>query len=521
MSNDFLKQEKGFSILIFFAFVIIVVSLIAITVYNKEEDTDEHPTYTVKQGPLKISVSTYGGIQAREKITIKSKLEGKKGATVLSLIDEGVKVKKGDLLIELDASSLIEKKLDQELKVQDREANFISGRENLAVVKNQAQSNIQKAQITYDFAVQDLQKYLDGEYPNQLKEAEANIVLKQEEATRAEDELKWSKKLYEDKYISESKLEADEFSLKKKLLDLEMAQNNLELLKNFTHKMKLAQLESDVHQTQMALDRTRLKAGADIIKTQSNLKARELRLIRQKSRLVKYEEQIKMAKIYAPADGTVIYSSSAAMSGGFGKGGGGGRGRSSTEPLAEGSSVRERQDLFQLPTGAGMDAVVGIYETSLDKVSRVGLPVEISIEMLPGEVFTGRVKSIGLLPDARSAYTNPDNKIYKAVINVDNTPNISLLRTGMNCTAEIIVEHHKETTYIPIQAVLFVDGKHTVYVEKDGLLEPRKVEIGMDNNSLVVIKSGLEAGEIVSLVPPLDSAAVKITRLDIPDENAS
>jgi multidrug efflux pump subunit AcrA (membrane-fusion protein) len=155
-----------------------------------------------------------------------------------------------------------------------------------------------------------------------------------------------------------------------------------------------------------------------------------------------------------------------------------------------------------------MDALVGIYETSLDKVSRVGLPVEISVEMLPGEVFTGWVKSIGLLPDASSAYTNPDNKIYKTVINLDNTPNISLLRTGMDCTAEIIVEHHKEATYIPIQAVLFVDGKHTVYVEKDGLLEPREVEIGIDNNSLVVIKSGLEVGEIVTLVPPLDSAGV-------------
>jgi hypothetical protein len=36
-----------------------------------------------------------------------------------------------------------------------------------------------------------------------------------------------------------------------------------------------------------------------------------------------------------------------------------------------------------------------------------------------------------------------------------------------------------------------------------------------------VIKSGLEAGEIVSLAPPLDSAGVKITRLDISDETAS
>ncbi|MBW1765153.1 MAG: efflux transporter periplasmic adaptor subunit, partial [Deltaproteobacteria bacterium] len=227
MSNDFLKQEKGFSILIFFVFVIVLVSLIAIAKYNKEEETDEHPTYTVKHGPLKISVLTYGGVQAREKITIKSKLEGRGGATVLSLIDEGAKVKKGDLLIELDASNIVERKLDQQLKVNNAEANFINARENLAVVKNQAQSNIQKAQIKYDFTVQDLQKYLDGEYPNQLKEAEANIMLKQEEATRAEEELKWSEKLFAEKFISESELEADEFSLKKKLLDLEMAQNNL------------------------------------------------------------------------------------------------------------------------------------------------------------------------------------------------------------------------------------------------------------------------------------------------------
>ena len=61
-------------------------------------------------------------------------------------------------------------------------------------------------------------------------------------------------------------------------------------------------------------------------------------------------------------------------------------------------------------------------------------------------------------------------------------------------------------------------GKHTVYVEKDGLLEPRKVEVGLDNNSLVVIKSGLEVGEIVSLRPPLNSATVETAGLIISDE---
>ena len=156
MVKDNSKSKKRIFILITATVLLIAGSLITIAGLGEDESISSEYTYAVKQGPLKISVSTYGGIQAREKITIKSKLEGKGGATVLSLIDEGTKVKKGDLLIEMDASTIIERKLDQQLKVNNAEANFINARENLAVVKNQAQSNIQKAQIAYDFAAQDL-----------------------------------------------------------------------------------------------------------------------------------------------------------------------------------------------------------------------------------------------------------------------------------------------------------------------------------------------------------------------------
>ena len=513
MVKDNSKSRKRIFILISVAVLLIAGSLITIAGLSEDGPVFSDYMHTVKQGPLKISVSTGGTIQAREKIIIKSELEGK-GSTVLSLIDEGTKVKKGDLLIEMDASTLIEKKLDQELKVRNAEASYINGRENLAVVENQVKSNIKKAQIAYDFAVQDLQKYIDGEYPNQLKESESNIMLKQEEATRAEEELKWSQKLYAEKFISESELEADELALKKKQLDLELAQSNLELLKNYTHKINLAQLESDVHQAKMALERTRLKAGADIIQAESNLKAKESELNRQKDRFANYEEQITKAKIYSPADGTIIYSSSVANSGGGGKGGGR---SSSTQPLAEGSSVRERQDLFQLPAGSGMDVEVGIYEASLDKVM-VGLPVDISVEMLPGEVFTGRVKSIGLLPDAASAFMNSDQKVYKTLISLDDTDSLSLLRTGMNCTTEIIAGHYKKVTYIPAQAILLVNGKHTVYVVKNGVLEPRNVELGMGSDSQVIIENGLEAGEVITLEPPLNSGTVQTASIKMPDD---
>ncbi|MFC1534567.1 hypothetical protein ACFL7M_14525, partial [Thermodesulfobacteriota bacterium] len=120
-----------------------------------------------------------------------------------------------------------------------------------------------------------------------------------------------------------------------------------------------------------------------------------------------------------------------------------------------------------------------------------------------------RVTTIAPLPDAQAAFMNPDLTIYNTLVRLDGNGNSELLRAGMGCTAEIIVEQHRETTYIPVQAVLRVGGKPTAHVVKGKELEPRKVEIGLDNNRMVRIISGLEPGEVVSLAPPLIQAAVE------------
>jgi len=494
-------------ILIAVVIVLIGIGLVRFTLFKADEGSSSNlVTFTAKRGPLRISVTETGSIEAREKIILKSEVTGR--TSIISLVDEGTRVKKGDLLVELDSSKLVDERIDHQIRVQNAEAAFVGARENLAVVKNQAQSDVDKAKLAYDFAVQDMKKYLEGEYPNQLKEVESRITLANEEVTRAKENLEWSKKLFNEKYISQTELEADELAVKRRALDLELAQNDLGLLKNFTYKRKLAQLKSDVKQAKMALDRTIRKAKADMVQAEANLKAKESELERQRYKLAKNEKEIEKTKIYAPADGLVIYATSA---------GGGHRGHR-REPLAEGAEVRERQDLIHLPTASGVNAEVGIHEASLDKVS-IGLPVEVTVDALPGEIFTGRVVSIAPLPDAESAFMNPDLKIYDTVIYLDDNADSSLLRTGMSCTAEIVVEEHRDATYIPVQAVLRVGGRPTVYVAKSKTLEPRKVEIGLDNNRMVRIISGLEPGEVVSLAPPLASATVEaptVEKLKVP-----
>ena len=454
-------------------------------------------TFTVKRGPLTISIIESGTIKAREQEIIKSEVEGR--TTILSLVDEGVHVKKGDLLIELDSSDLLDRQIDQEIRVQNAEASFIRARENLAVAENQAKSDVDRAELDYEFAKQDLTKYNEGEYPNQLKESESRITLAQERVQRAEETLKWSKTLYEENYLSQTELEADKLAANKEKLDLELAISNLDLLKNFTNKRQIAELQSDVSQSEMALERTNRKAKADVIQAEANLRATKSEYKRQQDKLKKLEEQIVKTKIYAPSDGQVIYATSAQ----------GHRWRGNDEPLDEGRDVREREELIYLPTTSSVNAEVNIHESNMDKVS-LDMPVTVTVDALPGKVFTGHVAKIAPLPDPTSVWLNPDLKVYNTDIFLDK--NDETLRTGMSCKAEIIIEQYDDAVYVPVQAVLRVKGSPTVYVVKGKTYERRKVRIGLDNNRMVHITSGLEEGEFVLLAPPLAEGTIENLR---------
>ncbi len=488
--------------------LVITFSYATINTRFNESPLSNLPVYEVQQGPFLVSIDVSGTIQAREKVILKSEIEGQ--STILFIIPEGQRVKKDDLLVELDVSSLADSLIDQQIRMQNAEATFINSRENFEIVKNQAQSDIDQAQLLFDFAKQDLRKYLEGEFPKLQKTAETDITLREQTLNQAEYKLKWSKILFEEKYLSQTELMADEKAEVESKLRLELAKADLALLNEFTYQREIAQLTSDVTQTEMALERDQRKANANIVQASADLQATQSQYNREISKLKKLEEQISKAKIYAPMDGLVVYASSAERGRSF---------RSSNEPLEEGTTVRERQNLIHLPTTSSFIAEVKVHETILDKI-RLNLPVRITIDALPGQSFTGRVDKIAPLPDAQSAWMNPDLKVYNTDILIEG--NGDELRSGMSCQAEIIVDQFKDTIYIPVQAVLLIGDQPTVYVANANQLEPRSVELGPDNNRRVQIKSGLKKGEIVVLTPPLSEAEAPENELlgdefDIPD----
>lgn len=454
------------------------------------ETQDSGTIYSpVLEGPLVINITEAGSIKPREQTIIKSELEGR--AAILYLVPEGTRVQKGQVLVDLDTSELQERRVDQDIVVQNADSALITAKENLAVVENQSKSNVELAELTLKFSQEDFDKYKDGEYPNQLNESIGNVTLAEEELQRAKDKYDWSKKLYAENYLSETELKSDELSWKRSELNVKTAKSNLDLLQRYTYKREMTKLESDVKQNAMALERTRSRVNSDIVQAQVSLRAKELEYNRQKERLGKLDEQIVKAHIIAPMDGLVIYATSAQNRWG------------NEEPLAEGQEIRERQELIYLPTADTFLAEVDIHESNLKKVYP-GLPVRVRVDAVPGRVFIGSVTKISPLPDGQRMWANPDLKVYKTQINIEGGGDV--LRSGMNCQAEIIVEQYASALYLPIQCVTRVEKVPSVWMKTPTGNQLRQVEIGLDNNRFVRIISGLNQGDEVMLTPPLSSS---------------
>lgn len=482
--------------------VLVGVVLAAVAFSAPKQNTDAVPLRPVERGPLTITVSEAGTIQNRQKRIIKSEVQGR--ATILWIVSEGTNVKEGDPLVELDSSELTDRKIEQDIRVQNAEASLIRAQENLAVTQSQAESDVEQATLNKEFAELDLRKYLEAEYPQSLKESDNAVEIAREELQRARDKAEWSKKLYEKKYVTKNEMDADTAAARKSELQLEIAQMKRDVLVNYTKPRDQRQKESDVKQKTAALERAVRKAKADVVQAEADLRAKQQEYDQQKSKLEQMIDQIAKCKIKAPVAGMVIYATT---------GQGGWRGNQ--EPLAEGQEIRERQEIIHLPTANEMMAEVKIHESALKKVS-AGMPVRITTDALPGRTFMGKVAKIGLLPDAQMIWMNPDLKVYSTVVHIENGD--EQLRAGMSCRAEIIVAHYEDAVFVPIQAVLRVAGKPTVYLWENGQAKPREIEIGLDNGSMIHVLSGLSAGEKVMLNPPLPPSSVSGKEEALPDD---
>jgi HlyD family secretion protein len=440
---------------------------------------------TVQRGPMRISVVERGNLKAADSLVLKSEIEG--NTTILKLVPEGTLVQEGELLCELDATELVERRFQQEISARNAEAAFVKSRQNYEIQKSQNDSDVKRAEQALRFAQIDLEKFQQGEKSAKAAEADEAISLSEEEFTRAGEKLDWSQKLNEKGFLTDTELEADRLSLSRARIQLEQAKRDKDLLERFQLPRDEADLLSKLEEAARELERVKLQAAARIVDYEADMRTNEAKLALEREKLTRLETQIAKSKILAPRAGMVVYA--VEEGGRYGSG----------NPIKEGTQVRERQDILTIPSASGMIAQVSLHESVLKQIEP-GQSATVRVDALAGREFHGRVKFVAPMADQTSFWANPNLRVYRTEVTLEDA--VNEMRPGMSCAVEILVEEIEDTLFVPVQSV-FRRGEETLaFVDDGSTSEERAVEVGRYNDRWVQVLSGLVEGEVVLLAPP-------------------
>lgn len=426
-----------------------------------------------------------GELKAAKSTDIKCEVEGR--STIISLIPEGTPVQQGDLLVTLASDEIENKIRESELKEANAVTAFETAKAELDIQRDKNESDIRKAELLIEIKKLELEKYLKGDWEQKLKDAQIAIDQAVITLDRRKQDFEASDQLYKKNYTTQTEYEEAKFNYQKAEWDLDKARMALEVLKTYTHEADTKQKTSDHEEAIKEADRVRKNAETEEVKKIRNVEGRQKELDLIQDQLAKFRTQKEKCRIVAPTQGFVVYYS----------GGGGGRwNMNGDQQIKEGAEVFERQVLMQLPDTSTMMVAVRIHEAKTDKLS-IGQAVNVSVEGIPGRVFSGSVKKIAALADSQSSWLNPDLKEYETEIHLD--PTDAPLKPGVTAHAEIMVTTVENELAVPVQAIYAKSGKRYVFRQKGTVVEPIPVQVGPVGNEWASISSGVESGDRILL----------------------
>ncbi len=472
--------------------------------------------YDAAKGDLLISVTERGNLESQEQTVIECQVEtydrnsGSVGIPILFIVPNGSVVERGDLLVELDSSAIQDRLESESLEFQSDQSTLLQAE---ARKKNQITQNttrMAEAKLTLELARLDREMYIDeisGAFKLAVEEIERQIddtrnsILEAQAALKLQETEKAGiEELFRLGYKGKSDLEQSRFAFMKAEAALAAAVNRLSnheasrrQLQTYEYKKELLRLEGAVATAENNLRQVEVTNESELAQVDAQLFESRERVKRQESRIKQLKRQLQNCKITAPHAGMVVYAMD----------------ENRNAPIGEGIMVRRRQELLRLPDLTKMQVRTQIHEAVLDQV-RPRQKVTINVDAFPDRTYPGIVSEVAVVP-SNNASTNA--KTYDCVVRIDRE--VSQLKPGMTAVAEIHVERLEDVISVPVQAIVQANGKTACYVENDGRIEKREVELGRNNDMFVQLNTGIEPGARIVLNP----ASILETQSESPQDS--
>ncbi len=346
----------------------------------------------------------------------------------------------------------------------------------------------------------------DGEAKQKLRKFEDDLQVARKEEGQAKANLEGTQRLFDKGFVTKIDLEKDEIANENNRLKVQTAVTARDLFLKYEFPKTAEETLSKYTEAVRELARARKAAISKLAQAEAKLKSAQGQYnIQKRQRKELYKQQDKCT-ITATRPGLVVYG-----------GGGDEDYYGGGEQVREGASVRERQAIITIPDMTKMSVRVKIHESYIKKI-RKGEKARITVDAFPDTLLDGEVTQVGVLPDSRNRWMNPDMKVYLTTITINGTND--WLKPGMSAKVEIFANCLSNVVYVPVQAVSPSEGKQVCYVANGGKPECRAVEIGDFNDEFIEVKSGLKEGERV-LLQAMETPASEKTEEKTPQAPAN
>ena len=371
---------------------------------------------------------------------------------IIQLVPEGTEVKQGEIVCQFDRSEIDQNISQQQIKVEQAQSKIETTEQELAIQKNEAQSKVQEAEVEHELAEIDLEKYVEGDYPAEMKDLQGNIALAKMEVERTAEKLEQFQELVKKGFRTQQQLRAveQEYEQYKNYLDRDLLK--LDVKEDFERRRMVTEHTSKVAQASSKVVRARANEIAQVAKAESEFRAAKATFEVEKRQLDEYNEMAEKCTIKAEQAGVVAYANESWYD--------------SSRQIREGAMVYFRQKVFSLPDMDNMQVQVNVHESMVKKVA-VGQSAEVRLDSFPGLVLPGTVKSVAQLADSNRSWMSGGSKEYATVVTIDTMPDEDL-RPDMTAEVRIQAKVIPDALIVPVSAVAAHKGQHYAFVVPKG-----------------------------------------------------
>ncbi len=277
------------------------------------------------------------------------------------------------------------------------------------------------------------------------------------------------------------KLDALELQLEEASVASDKASNKLLHARQFESSLKILEAENEAQFARRKVE----VLDAKLKSTRQGVEL-ELELLRDREELhrrlaASAEEVLRRLQLRAPRDGIAIYAKNWA-----------------NEKKQVGGDVMLAERVLYLPDLESLHVVGQVSELDAGKI-RLGQKVQISIDALPDESFSGHIAKISQI-FTQASWDRPV-KVVEVEVELERADS-ARMRPGMVARLRVAVDRFEQVVTVPLTMVRTEGDDVFVWLQRDRRAVKTPIRLGRNNGVVGIVEAGLVEGDRILEHPP-------------------